>query len=432
MPETDPCQIPDVTCTACACLCDDLTVTRCHGRIVDVETKCPLARDWFVGQGEVSVPVACVAGRTVPFEKAIGRAAEILSRADAPLVYGLSYSATPGQRAAVSLADVLGATIDTTASLGHASSVMAVQQAGEQTCSLGEVRNRADVVVYWGADPVRTHPRHGERYAVDPVGEFITSRRDRHVVVVDIKKTRSTEAADETILVTPEQDFELMLALRMCLRGWSAALPEVVAGVPRAVVERLAERLKSARFGVAFFGYGLSRKGISHHNVEGLLRLVRDLNDYTRFYARRMRVVGDVTGADLVLAWQTGYPFAVSLSRGYPRYNPGEFSAWSVLERGEADACLLVGSKGIDRFSPRARAGLERIPVVAIDHPHQATREGFVPAVQFTTGAYGLHAAGTAYRMDEVPVPLKQILPRSYPTDAEVMEALSAAIRARR
>lgn len=420
----------DITCTACACLCDDLQVQTDGPRILDVDTACPLARRWFLGQGEPDLPVARIDGRPVPFAEAIRHGADLLSQSTAPLIYGLSYSATPGQRAAVALADQLGATIDTTASLGHASSVMAVQQAGEQTCSLGEVRNRADLVVYWGADPLRTHPRHGERYATEAAGEFIRGRSDRHVVVVDVKPTASTAIADEAVFVAPNGDFELLSALRMALRGAGDRLPDRVAGVERVRILELASRMKSCRFGVVFFGYGLSRKGISHYNVEALLRLVRDLNDYTRFYARRMRVVGDVTGADLVLAWQTGYPFAVNLGRGYPRYNPGEYSAWSLLERGEADVCLLVGSEGLDRFSPRARSGLDRIPVIALDHPHVAGHERIAAAVQFTTAAYGIHARGTAYRMDEVPVPLAQVLPNPYPTDADVLDALAAAIRA--
>ncbi len=44
----------------------------------------------------------------------------------------------------------------------------------------------------------------------------------------------------------------------------------------------------------------------------------------------------------MVLAWQTGYPFSVNFARGYPRYNPGEFSAQDMLERGDVDLCLFV------------------------------------------------------------------------------------------
>src|SRR5204862_5880102 len=135
-------------------------------------------------------------------------------------------------------------------------------------------------------------------------------------------------------------------------------------------------RMKACRFGIVFFGLGLGRSGVGYRSVEALLQLVIDLNDYTRFYARRMRVSGDVAGADSVLAWQTGYPFSVNLARGYPRFNPGEFSAQDMLEWGEADACLLLGSEGVTRFSPAAVARLGRIPTIILDHP---TVESAVP-----------------------------------------------------
>ena len=178
--------------------------------------------------------------------------------------------------------------------------------------------------------------------------------------------------------------------------------------------------MKTSRFGVVFFGLGLSRGG--PRTIEALLRLVIDLNDYTRFYARRMRVSGDVAGADSVLAWQTGYPFSVNLGRGYPRYNPGEFSGQDMLLRGEADACVLVGSQGVRRFTPEATAALNRIPTVVLDGP---TIEPRVAAtVRFTTAVYGFHRPGVVYRMDEVPIPLRMVTPSDYPSDAEVLQGV--------
>ena len=161
---------------------------------------------------------------------------------------------------------------------------------------------------------------------------------------------------------------------------------------------------------------------LGQHNVEALLLLVRDLNAYTRFCARRMRVPGDVTGADTVLIWQTGYPFSVNFARGYPRYNPGEFSAQGMLERGEVDACLLVGSEGVTRFSEKAADYLRRIPVIALDYP---TVESFIaPTLRFTTAVYGIHRPGTAYRMDGIPISLRAFLPSDYPSDCEVLKLI--------
>src|SRR5262249_689972 len=97
-------------------------------------------------------------------------------------------------------------------------------------------------------------------------------------------------------------------------------------------LQDLAERMKACRYGVVFFGLGLSMTGLGHQNVAALLLLVRELNAFTRFSARRMRIPGDVTGADLVLAWQTGYPFSVNFARAIHGISPASFpprGCWS-------------------------------------------------------------------------------------------------------
>jgi formylmethanofuran dehydrogenase subunit B len=418
-------QLDNVACTVCGCVCDDLRLTVEGGRIIRAEGACFLAEPWLLAQDARQPPVAHVAGRPATLAEALERAAALLGSARAPLVYGLSRSSTEGQRQAVALAERLGATIDTTASLCHAPSVVALQEAGESTCTLGEVRNRADLVIFWGSNPVESHPRHWERYSVEPAGEFVRGRADRFLVVADVRPTPSTAAADLFLPIEPGRDFEALWALRALVRGVPLEQTAAV-GAPPALLRELAQRMKSCSCGVVFFGLGLSLAGLGHRSVEALLRLVTDLNDHTRFYARRMRVQGDVAGADSVLAWQTGYPFSVNLARGYPRFNPGEFSAQGLLERGEVDACLLVGSEGIAPFNAPALAHLGRIPTVALDPATAEPLPG--SAVCFTTAVYGIHHPGTAYRMDEVPVPLRAVLPPRYPSDAAVLAGIAGRL----
>jgi formylmethanofuran dehydrogenase subunit B len=224
--------------------------------------------------------------------------------------------------------------------------------------------------------------------------------------------------ADVFIRIQPDADFEVIWALRQLLRGID--LPSALdVGLPAQQLRELADRLTGCRYGAVFFGLGLAQRGIGHKNVEALLSLVDDLNDHTRFIARRLRIPGDVTGADAVLCWLTGFPFAVNLSRGFPRYNPGEYSANELLERGEVDACLLVGSEACVDLSARAQRTIKRLPTIALDYPN--AHPLFDATVQITTAIYGMHATGTAYRMDEVPIPLRRLVPSSLPTDDEVL-----------
>ena len=419
----------DVACTACACLCDDLKITSRDGRIVRAERACSLAEPWFLAQDSVETPVATIRGQSVTLDTAVSAAAGILKAARAPLIYGLSRSSTEGQRAAVELADLLGATIDTTASEGHAPSILAMQQTGESTCTLGEIRNRADLVIYWGADPVNSHPRHMERYAVDPPGLFVPrGRADRTLVVVDVKQTATADRADLFLSIEAGRDFEALWTLRGLLRGIEPA-PETFTGLPLDHLKHLAERMKSCRCGVIFFGYGLVRQSLGHRNVEALLRLVTDLNQFTRFHARRLRVAGNVTGADSVLCWQTGFPFGVNLARGYPRYNPGEYTAAELLARHEVDAVVLVGTWRASAFPQKALDYLRTVPAIVLDHAQAVPP--IDPSVRFTTAIYGIHRPGTAYRMDEVPIPLRQVLDSPLPTDGEVLRAIHEAVSKR-
>ncbi len=418
----------DVACTVCGCVCDDLQVTVSGDRISHVEGACRLAEPWFASLTEPpSHPPASINGQPVPLAQAVERAAEILRHSRAPLIWGLSRSSTAGQRAAVLLAEQIGATIDTTASVCHGPSIMAIQEVGESTCSLGEVRNRADLVVFWGADPAESHPRHFERYSVDATGLFVPrGRADRHVIAIDSEATATSRLADTFIKIPRDADFEVIWAIRQLLRG--IALPTSFdVGVPHSELQRLADAMSNCRYGAVFFGLGLAQRGLGHKNVEALLRLVEDLNGFTRFTARRLRIPGDVAGADAVLCWLTGFPFAVNLARGYPRYNPGEYTANDLLERGEVDACILVGSESCRELSPRARHAIEHMPTIALDYPHVAPP--FAATVQITTAIYGIHAPGTAYRMDETPIPLRRLVPSSYPTDVEVLRAISDRLR---
>ncbi|WP_240928280.1 formylmethanofuran dehydrogenase subunit B [Thalassoroseus pseudoceratinae] len=416
-----------MACTICGCVCDDLTITTDNGAVIQAERACTLAEPWFLEQSCRHSKTHQILEEPADYEDAIDRATQLLRKSTAPLIYGLSRSSTPGQRAATALADHLGAVIDTTASRCHAPSILAFQQAGEPTCSLGEIRNRADLVVYWGSNPLVSHPRHLERYSIEPVGRFVPNgRADRTLVVVDVEQTATTEVADVFVRVEPNRDYEALWTLRSFVAGHEP--PEnTILGSDREALRDLANRMKSCECGVIFFGLGLTQQPLGHLNVDALLRLAAELNQHSHFYARRMRVPGDVTGADSVLCWQTGYPFSVDLRRGYPRYNPGEFSANDLLEQNEVDLCLLVGSEGVPALSPLAQQRLQSIPTIVLDYP--TVESTISPTVRFTTAVYGVHHPGTAYRMDEVPIPLRPFLTSELPTDHQVLNTIVDRIK---
>jgi formylmethanofuran dehydrogenase subunit B len=412
-------------------VCDDLRLTFIGNSLVKVEGACPLAEPWFDALSKPSPrPPARIDGKRVELDEAIRRAAELLSASRAPLIWGLTRSSTAGQRAAVLLAEPIGATIDTTASLRHGATTIAMQGVGMSTCSLGEVRNRADLVVFWRADPATTHPRHFERYSVDAPGLFVPrGRADRHVIVLDSKDTPTSRLADTFVRIPRGADFELISVLRQLVEG-NETPADVEVGVPLSQLQRLAHQMTNCRYGAVFIGEELGRCGSGFSNVESLLRFVAELNKFTRFTARPLLAAGNAAGADAVLTWLTGFPFAVNFADGYPRYGPDEFGANELLERGKVDACLLVGSEGCRELSSLARQTLKQIPTIALDYPHVIPP--LEATIQISTAVYGIHAAGTAYRMDDVPIPLRRLVAADYPTDHEVLTAIGRQLASSR
>ncbi len=418
--------VRDATCTFCGCVCDDmhLTVDVAANRITKAENACVLGRAWFKGHGVEQRPFALIGGREASTQEAIEEAAQILSKARFPLIYGLSDTTCEAQREAVAIADMIGGNLDTTTSVCHGPSGIAFQAVGESTATLGEIRNRADLLVFWGGNPAESHPRLFTRYAVTAKGMYVPNgRKDRTVVLVDVRRTPSAAVADIFVQVKPQRDFELLWALRALVKGRRVdPAIERVTGVPLATLEDLASRMKRCRYGVLFFGMGLTMTRGRHFNSGALLALTTDLNEHTHFVAKPVRGHGNVTGADNVVSWQTGFPFGVNLSRGYPRFNPGEFTTVDLLARREADAALIIAADPGANFPQAAIEHLRSIPVIVLDP--KPTHTSTHARVAITTATYGISVAGTVYRMDDVSITLRTALPSPYPSDEAVLSRI--------
>lgn len=299
---------------------------------------------------------------------------------------------------------------------------------GKVSCTLGEVKNRADLIIYWGGNPAECHPRHFTKYTLTQKGKFVPNgRKGRTMVLVDIRETPSAKAADIFLQVRPAKDFEVLTILRALIKD--QPVDEQVAaetGLTMEELRDLADRMKKCKFGVLFFGMGLSMTRGKHMNSAGLLALAAELNAFTKFVAMPMRGHGNVTGGDVIMRWSTGYPFGVNLCRGYPRFNPGEFSTVDLLLRGDCDASLILGADPGATMPQPAIDHLARIPTIVLDP--KVTHTSRLARVHITTAVTGISAPGTVYRMDEIPLPLRPALKSPYPTDEEIVRRIRLAV----
>ncbi|NLA27443.1 MAG: formylmethanofuran dehydrogenase subunit B, partial [Firmicutes bacterium] len=218
-------KLEDVVCNFCGCLCDDLEVTVEENKITRVSRACVIGRNRLLSPVE---PARYrVDGEDCSLAEAVAAAAAILSSAKNPLIYGLSSTTCEAQKKAVEIAEITGANLDSTASVCHGPGSMARQMVGLPTCTLGEVKNRADLIIFWGCNPAEAHLRHMERYAVNPKGMYIPEgKKGRKIVIVDVRETQPARVADTFIQLRQGCDYECISVLRALLAGESLAVEE--------------------------------------------------------------------------------------------------------------------------------------------------------------------------------------------------------------
>jgi formylmethanofuran dehydrogenase subunit B len=431
--------VADATCTACGCLCDDIGLAVEDGRIVAAERACELGRGWFLADHDQGrLPLATLAGRASGVREALDHAAEILRKARSPVMLGLTRTSNEAVAAALALADRLGAVVDVGQAAVANRTLRAIQRVGRVSATLGEVKNRADVVVFWGVDPLVTHPRHWERYSVEPRGRFVPrGRAGRSLIVADAGWTATAARADWFVRVAEDAQFETLWTLRALARGLALDPDRVeqTTGNSPETLRAFVDRLAGARYGAWFHGPGLGRGRGGSACVEAALALVRDLNVAgTRFVILPLGEPGNTAGAESVLTWQAGSPQGVDFSGPFPRARPDESTAAALLERGEADAALIVADEVEPWLPDAARRHLGRIPriVIAPRATATATATADRPAadVALAAATCGIDAPGTVMRVDGVVLPLRPPLASPVPSDRDWLRALEERIRA--
>ena len=388
-----------VTCAGCGLLCDDVTLER-SGDGVRLQPPCDLGARWFSARavGSARGPAATIGGHAADIETALARATELLLAARRPLLHGFDGASVEDARAAVALADRLGALVATEGVTGAWPGAPAIPLRGDSTATLGEIRDRSQLVVIWREDPESTHPR-----LLDRLGRGA----ERTLIVIDDRDTATARRADVRLRWGRERDLEALTGLhvlqrRLALRGTELA-PEL---------EDLLERVIAVPHVTFVHGPGLSAGAGGQRRALALHELVRALCHDRHAVTLALPAAAGTRGAQDVLAWQSGYPGNVDFASGHPE----QVTATRPLAAGEGvDVSLRIeGAPG------ETLAGATEIALSSLPAPEAE--------VSIRTTAAGVQAAGTAHRLDGVPLALQAPLPVDAPTAAALLTRLLAEV----
>jgi formylmethanofuran dehydrogenase subunit B len=399
-----------IICPGCACLCDDLDLVREEDRPVAVHNVCT----WGVGKfltekklrrnkerRRLTQPQVMRRGRreTVTYERALEEAAAILTTARRPVVYGLTSSGSLAQEAALNLAESLRARLEPGDLAFMAPYYLALKEHGLFWAPLEVIRDEADTVVYWGANPLHSCPRHVVRYAVFARGRF-TERgvEDRQVAAVDIYRTEIAKFCHLFVQVEPGREASLVEAVTALVSGGPKP-----PSVPRGS-NKLANFVRQAAYGVMFLGRGV---GYAPPGLfDGLAKLAAVLNERAPFVLFPLSGEFNAAGLYHLLLSHTGSPFAPDFA------DPGEPQARTTpVDFQEVDALLVTGADLLWSLSPDQAQDLKRrqVPIVALS-PF-ANRTTAQAQVSLPVALDGIETPEIAYRMDGLPVRLGAVAP---------------------
>ena len=408
----------NVGCPYCGCSCDDIRVTVSDDgkKILEVENVCAIGNEIFkhgCSEDRIRLPRLRQPDgsmKDISYEEAIDWTAKHLVKAKKPLMYGFGSTNCEGQAAAAHVMELAGGMLDNCATICHGPSFLAIFDNGYPSCTLGEVKNRADVIVYWASNPAHAHPRHMSRYSIFPRG-FFTGKgaKARKVIVVDPRFTDTANVADIHLQVKQGHDYELFNAFRMVVNGYADDVPDEVAGISKEKILEVADIMANARFGTTFFGMGLTHSDGRNHNIDIAISLTRDLNKIAKWTIMAMRGHYNIAGPGVVWSWTFGFPYCLDLTKKeYAHMNPGETSSVDMAMRDEVDMFINIGTDAGAHFPIPAVQHLKKHPWVTIDPSICMASE--ISDLHIPVCICGVDTGGIVYRMDNVPIQFRKVI----------------------
>lgn len=424
--------IETAVCPFCACLCDDviISVDVERNRIKGIRNACTFGVEKFLSiyntDQRLKKPV--IDYKEADYDDAIEKAVDILKAANKPLIYGLGNSGYNAQRVALEIAKRKKGVYDFTESICHKILYLELLKNGHfYYALLDEIRDKTQVVIYWGVNPIVSHPRHLSRYSLYPVGRYaMKGVMDRELITIDVVESELKKISRWFLRMDPGEATEIADIMRRVVKGESFK-KLVTSEIDIYTVSKMAYVLKKAFYGVIFVGSGFLSTKNGSKNIEAILALVDALNkEGVRFVLFPMGGHFNVLGAVNLLLRKTGYPFGVDFSRE-TIFEPDKTTVLDAIASGEVDAALIVGADLFSSFTMAITRKLRDLPIISID-PFETPTTQFA-SVAIPTAITGVETEEIAYRMDGLPLKLEKIVDCKYPSDRAILERILEGVK---
>lgn len=356
---------------------------------------------------------AWVDGKPVSPVEATRAAVALLAASRSAVVAGLGTDIA-GTRAAVALAEKIGASIDHMDADAVFTDLDVMRRAGWIVTTPLQTRVRADTVLLVGDGLLDAWPEMPQRLGLDaplPLGggtrRLFHLHANFRVMTAPAFAQLGATSGGESLLPT-------LAVLRALAAGRATSLDDATA----APLRRLAAALAEARFGVAIW----SAATLEPLAVEMLCGLIDDVNRKTRFAGLALASPNGAEGVAHTAAWLSGFPIRTGFAGTKPLHDPWRFDARRLIASGEADVAIWISA-----FSPTPPPWDNAMPTVALVRPGTVFRA--MPAVQFDVGCPGRDHDAMLFdpALGAIAFAVASS-PEAIPTVADTVAAITAAL----
>jgi formylmethanofuran dehydrogenase subunit B len=264
----------------------------------------------------------------------------MLSSARRVLVTGLAGGTLEAITAACDLAELLNAAVDAGLPESARSAGPTIARAGEVTAVWEELRDRADLVIFWECDPTSSHPRFIERFVNPP----LANGTRRRTVAVGPDSVLPDAAPHRHLTLAHDRAVEAARCLQLRLAG--RHVPDSLDERLAAVCAELHEVIQSAGCVAIVTSDGDDPVGLESWSIVHLVRTIAHEKPAFQIPLGSGLAGGgaNVAGAATVCTWRYGAAGGIARAdRMGSRFLPAESDARRLIERGEVDAVVVLG-----------------------------------------------------------------------------------------
>ena len=273
-----------------------------------------------------------------------------------------------------------------------------LQTTGWQTTTLGEVKNRADLIVCIGTDVVTHNPRFFERF-VDIEGMFVGDPANpREVIYIGDK----APVGANLVTCSGVQLFEVVAVLHALVLGKSIKSTHV-AGIDLNELQMIALKLKTAKYAVLTWITKDLDFPYAELVIEQITKIIATLNQTTRAAGLPLGGSDGDSSANHAYTWLNG------LTLNYQANFPHDALVW------------------VNSFNANKQPPTSAFPIIVLGNAH--TKLVQTPHVFIPIATPGLDCSGTLFRVDSsVILPLKKVRTNALPTLSEVAHQIECLL----